>query len=469
MRLRTRLLLALAYVVLLAIVAIEVPLALDLRNRVNAEVRTQADSQADLVAASAVDLLAGSDRGRLENVVDSAARSVRGRVIVVGPRGGVLADSSAPVATGGSFANRPEVAAALRGDARQTTRHSDSLGADLLATAVPIVRGRQVVGAVRITQGIAEVNAAVRRTLVELVLVGVAVLLMGLAFGALIAGQIARPLRRLERTAKRVAAGELDAQAAEEGSAEQRSLAASFNEMTARVRELLEAQRRFVADASHQLRTPLAGLRLRLEAARARHPGDRDVEAAEAEVERLARIVDDLLTLSRAGERSASATRCALADAARRAGDRFAAAAERANVELRVADEAPEAMGWCVPSELDRVLDALVENALLYGASGGEVEIAVRPGAIEVRDRGPGLAPDEEQDVFERFHRGSAARAGTPGTGLGLPIARTIARAWGGEVLLTARSGGGTLAILVVPDDDATGRDPVAARDEVPA
>ena len=131
------------------------------------------------------------------------------------------------------------------------------MAADILATAVPIVRHGEVVGAVRITQRISDVHHAVRRSLVELVLVGAAVLLMGLLAGSLIARQIARPLRRLERTARSIAAGELEARALEEGSAEQRSLAVSFNEMTARLRELLDAQQRFIADASHQLRTPL--------------------------------------------------------------------------------------------------------------------------------------------------------------------------------------------------------------------
>lgn len=452
MSLRTRLVLALAYVVLLAIVALEIPLALDLRDRVDAEVRSQADGQADLVAASSVELLQPSDRGRLEAVVLSAARTVRGRVIVVDPSGEVLADSSASVRRDTTYRNRPEVAAALRGSARQTTRRSNSLATDILATAVPVVRGRAVVGAVRITQGISDVNHAVRRTLVELVLVGIAVLLIGLVAGALIAGQIARPLRRLERTARRVARGELDARASEEGSAEQRSLAASFNEMTARVRELLDAQRRFVADASHQLRTPLAGLRLRIEAATARQPGDRDLRAADAEVQRLARIVDDLLALSRAGEHSPPAAACQLTDGARRAVNRFQEAAERAGIRLRMVDEAPGSVGRCTPAELDRILDALIENALVYGA--GEVEVAVLPGVIEVRDRGPGPSPGEEEAVFDRFHRGSASHLHS-GTGLGLSIARALARDRGGDVTLRARDGGGAVAAVVVPQDVA--------------
>ena len=307
-----------------------------------------------------------------------------------------------------------------------------------------------MIGAVRITQSISDVNGAVRRTSFELVLVGAAVLLMGLLAGSLIARQIARPLRRLERTARRIAAGELDARALEEGSAEQRSLAVSFNEMTARLRELLDAQQRFVADASHQLRTPLAGLRLRIEAAAAETDGNRNLQAADAEVERLARIVDDLLALSRGAEAGPAAASAALADGAQRAADRFRVAAEKAGRRLRVIDEAPGAIGRCTPAELDQMLDVVVENALAYGR--GDVELAVLPGVIEVRDRGAGMTPGEEEQVFDRFHRGSASHI-NPGTGLGLAIARTIARRRGGDVTLRAREGGGAVAAIVVPAD----------------
>jgi signal transduction histidine kinase len=79
------------------------------------------------------------------------------------------------------------------------------------------------------------------------------------------------------------------------------------------------------------------------------------------------------------------------------------------------------------------------------------VEVRSAPGALEVLDRGPGLAPDEVTAVFERFHRGHAGRAGPAGTGLGLAIARELARRWGGEVTLVNRDGGGARAVVTVP------------------
>lgn len=415
--------------------------------------RSQAAGQADVLAATAADLLARPGRGGLQPLVTSAAVTVRGRVIVVDARGRVLADSSA-TAIGSNYTSRPEVLAALRGSRQQRVRHSASVGADLLATAVPIMRSGRVAGAVRVTQSVASVHRAVRTTIFELILVGATVLLVGLAAGALLAAQIARPLRRLERAARQVAHGDLEARAEEEGSMEQRSLARSFNEMTGRLTALLAAQRRFVADASHQLRTPLTGLKLRLEAlgvSAAGTPAAAQVEAASAEVDRLARVVDELLVLSRTGEASPDGASCDLAAAARDAADRFRDAARARGVVLRATATGSGAVGWCARGDLDRALDALVGNALAYAAQGGEIDVVALPGLVEVRDRGPGPAVGEEETVFERFHRGAAAHDAPSGTGLGLSIARSLARGWGGEATLRARPGGGAVAALVVP------------------
>ena len=98
--------------------------------------------------------------------------------------------------------------------------------------------------------------------------------------------------------------------------------------------------------------------------------------------------------------------------------------------------------------DVDRALDSLVENALNYSPAGGEVQVLVVGGVLDVLDRGEGLATGEETDVFERFHRGHAGRAGPPGTGLGLAIARELVQRWGGAVTLTPRPGGGVLASL---------------------
>lgn len=438
----------------LAIVALEVPLAVSTADRVDAEIRSQARGQADVVASSASEIVDPPDRAALDTLVASAARSVRGRVIVVNARGTLLADS-AGARPGASYADRPEIARALRGEADQRERRSDTLDQTLLATAVPVVEDGATVGAVRITQSMAAVDRAVRRAWIGLAGVGVLVLLLGLGVGALIAGQIARPVTRLEQVARRVGDGDLGARAPVEGSAEQRTLAVAFNEMTARVQRLVASQREFVADASHQLRTPLTGLRLRLEEVRAENDDPQvrdDVDAALAEVDRLAVMVAELLELSRAGERDAPADVVQLGEVAERAAERWAAEAAGRDQTVRAdVDEAADAAAVVSRADIDRVLDVLVENALHYAPAGTAVTITARPGEVTVRDEGPGLADGEAELVFERFHRGTAGRRGPGGTGLGLPIARELAGRWDGTVTLDNDADGGALARVTLP------------------
>ena len=195
---------------------------------------------------------------------------------------------------------------------------------------MPILERGQIVGAVRVTQSVEAVNDAVRRSVVGIVLLGLAVLALGIVAGALIARRIARPIGRLAVAADEVAAGDLDVRAPVEGTAEQRRLAQSFNEMTGRVGRMLGSQREFVADASHELRTPLTGLRLQLEEIEHIARTGEEREAAEAalhEVDRLAAIVEELLVLSRAGEHELPAERIELSDAADRAAGRWERAA----------------------------------------------------------------------------------------------------------------------------------------------
>jgi signal transduction histidine kinase len=454
--LRTGLLAAMAYVLLLAILALGVPLALNVRDRVDSEVRSQARSQADIVAATASDLI--GDEVALRSLARTAAESARGRVVIVDRRGRVLADSAGVADSDESYADRPEIAAALDGRTFQETRASDTLDEELLATAVPILDDARPGGAVRVTQSVDAVGRAVRRSVAGLALLAVVVLALGLTVGALIARRIARPLARLDATAREIADGDLERRAPVEGTTEQRSLARSFNTMTGRLAQALQAQRQFVADASHQLRTPLTGLRLRLEEARA-ESADRaaraEIDQGIREVDRLSAMVEELLVLSRAGEVGAQgeAEVLDLGREAAAAGRRWSGPAREGGVGLEVRHGNGALPVRASRAALERAIDALVENAIRYSPAGTEVEIVAGQRAVEVRDRGPGLQPGEEQAVLQRFHRGSAGRHGPSGTGLGLAIAQELAGTWGGELRISNRDdGAGARAILTWSD-----------------
>src|SRR4051812_21623886 len=465
-------LLAFAYVLVLMLVALEVPLALNLSKRVDAEVRAQAADQARVVASSAAGRL--DDRAALAPIVRTAANAAGGRVIVVDSAGRLLVDSAAPAApaapaAGGSYATRPEIRTALAGRTAQGERHSASLHEDILFTALPIVEGGRREGAVRVTQSLNAVRTEVRNDILALVGLGLAALGLGLVVAWVLAGYLARPLRGLTAAARRVEAGDLDARAEEAGAREHREVAHAFNDMTERLGQSMAAQRDFVANAAHQLRTPLTGLRLRLEAAGLKADGPalrRDLEAGEREAERLARTVTDLLTLAREGQRPATVAPLDLRAAAEAALDRWISVADERGCELELRDRGTGAPIAASAEDTGVILDNLIENAIEHTAAGTTVTVerGAAPGAgvIAVADRGPGLEPGEEEHVFDRFFRGSSRAERPRGSGLGLTIVRVLARRWGGDATIANRPEGGARAVVRLPlaavDDTADTR-----------
>jgi two-component system, OmpR family, sensor kinase len=455
MSLRLQLLLAFAYVLLLIIVALEVPLALSLARRIDAEVKNDAATQAFRVAANASGRI--GNRKELAALVRRSARDLGGRVLVVDRRGRLVADSGGqPLGRTYGSPSRPEIGQALAAGRAQGERHSDTLGEDLLYTAVPVTNNGHVVGAVRVTQSLSAVHAKIRRGVLALVAIGGFALVVGLALAWFLASSLSRPLRNLAATARRVEGGDLSARADAAGAKEQREVSAAFNDMAERLGAVLDAQREFVANASHQLRTPLTGLRLRFESARGKAGADasRELEAAEQEVERMASLLTSLLTLARDGDKPASGDAVSLARAAERAHERWAPTAAQDGRELELVGSG-EATITASEEDLAILLDNLIENALRYSPAGGRVSIGWRSDGRRVRigveDEGPGIDEDESERVFERFYRGSASRGGEDGTGLGLNVVEALARRWDGEATLTNRPEGGARAEIVLP------------------
>jgi signal transduction histidine kinase len=263
---------------------------------------------------------------------------------------------------------------------------------------------------------------------------------------------VVEPLRRLDEQALALGHGDLAARASVVGGPpEVVSLAATFNEMAAQLDALVTAQRRFVSDASHQLRTPLTALRLRLENLDPTEPTAMATTqgAALDEVARLTRLVDGLLSLARAENHRPELE---LLDVAAVTAERHAAwaplAAER-GVELRAPDPAP-VLAAAVPGHVEQILDNLIDNALEATTAGGHVVLRVAPaaGGIEVHvvDDGPGLSDDERSHAFDAFWT-RANGASSKGAGLGLAIAAQLARTSGGSLRLDRSATGGIDAV----------------------
>ena len=434
MSLRVRLLAAFAYTLLIVIVALEVPLATNVGDRIDAEVEADSAAQAQVVAVSAAEQLAAP--AQLQPIVDDASNRLGGPVAVVDGRGGLLASSpAASVQPGATYATpeRPELLGALNGEIDQVQRDGS------LFTAVPIVRGGRTRGALQVEQDLGPVDTAVREDVAALVGIGFLALALGLGVAWILAGTIARPIHALAGVARSMAGGDLGARAEPKGSSEQVEVATAFNEMADRLEAVHESQRAFVADASHQLRTPLTGLRLRLEAAQAK-TGDEaagDIAAAEREADRLATVVADLLALA-SSEEPAEPQRADVREAVRSALSRWRDPAAESAHELEV-HEGPVLVVGAGERDLALMLDNLIENALKYSPRGSIVDLAwhghTGAGIIAVANEGGPLSDEDLAGAFERFHRGAGTRR-DGGTGLGLPIVAALARRSGGDARL---------------------------------
>jgi signal transduction histidine kinase len=238
-------------------------------------------------------------------------------------------------------------------------------------------------------------------------------------------------------------------------------LGLTFNDLLDRLERALGQQRQFLADAAHELRTPIARLRSQLELAE--RPGAAALTSAavaglHADLERMATMLDELLQLARAdaGERTLQPARLFVDDVAHEATAAWRAVAERRGLALEFQVPEQEVPVVADPVLLRRLLDTLLDNAIRYSPSGGRIEVTARAddghAVIDVADRGIGIPGDERARLFERFFRGRLARQKAPeGSGLGLPIARWIAERHGGTVELLPREGGGTLARVTLP------------------
>jgi signal transduction histidine kinase len=314
-----------------------------------------------------------------------------------------------------------------------------------MATAVPIQDEQRLLGAVRVTRSVQQVNDNVRNVTLGLVAIGIAALAAGmlLAFG--LAGSLSRPLTRLAAAAKRLGEGDLSARAGEVGGAsEVEGLGHSFDDMADRLERSVQAQREFVANASHQLRTPLTAMKLQLEGAIADAPTDElrtRLEATDREVDRLSGIVDRLLVMAQEIEEGGSAN-VDLGEAMDRAVARWS---ERAvDRDSTVVARGDGGSARVDPTDLDQILDNLLDNATAYAPGEVTLESGGANGRVfvAVQDRGPGIASDDLERVTERFYRGRGVPSG--GSGLGLAIARQLAEKWGGALSVESVDGEGT-------------------------
>jgi signal transduction histidine kinase len=446
------------YVTLTIVVlaALEIPLGIQYGRSERRDLTNRIARDALTMATFAEDPLERGIRKAPVGLVRAARdyqQSPGGRVVVVDKNGLSIVDTQEPIGRNLRTATRLEIAKALHGNVASGIRHSNTLGTDLIYVAVPVASAGHIRGAVRITYPTSALDSRVTRYWLLLAAIGGVVLAAATVVGLRFARTLTRPLSALEQAAATVGEGDLTARApADTGPPEVRAVAARFNETVERLDGLLHSQQEFVADASHQLRTPLTALRLRLENLERDVPPDarRDLEAALTEVERLARLVDGLLVLARADAATPATEPVDLATLTRARIDHWSLQAAERGVEL-VADIPPRLQALVTPGALEQVLDNLLANALAVSPPGSTVwargSDAGETVELRVSDEGPGMSTEQRARAFDRFWR-----AGPPGTGtgLGLAVVHRLVTADGGQVELREARGGGLEAVITL-------------------
>lgn len=423
---RRRLIVAIVAVAAATLALFAVPLAVVLRDgyRDQELLRLQRDTvaaarQIDLgtSAGDPVELPAGPDRIA---VYDATGRRVAGR-----------SDAG------------PARADRLVTDAMRLRRPTTRIGGGALVAAVPLLSGERVTGAIRAQRSDVVVERRTHRAWRALAAAAVVVLLVALLAAVLLGRRLARPLERVAAAARRLGDGDFSVRAPRGAVREVDAVADALDLTSARLEDLIARERAFSADASHQLRTPLAALRLELEALQftACHPAE--LERALIEVDRLQQTIDTLLAVARDHPRPDATCELVtlLSATEQRWRGRFADSARRLTLGLPDTN-VPVRAGEHVIRE---ILDVLLDNAARHGH--GTVDIVLRTidehwAEIAVSDQGPGFA-DDEQAAFAR------RSTSVDGHGIGLALARSLAHAEGGRLTITNPGAAPRIALVL--------------------
>ena len=450
---KIRLIGALVSVAFLILVVFSIPLASFVATVERERLVTALERDAFMLAGHAKETLnttAGAVLPSLQPFIEEYAIASRARIVVTNAAGLSIASSDPSVLIGTDFTNRPEVVKALTGVPAVGERKSATLGETLVFVAVPVLLGDSVLGVVRLSNPKSQIDEEVRNRVIGIVVAGLFTLLAAVGIAIPLALTIARPITKLTRRTERLADGDFSVRADDAtGPPEVRELSRSFNAMAGRLGLVIENQRHFASAASHQLRTPLTALRLRLEQAQELVPSDASVladtlDASRAEADRLQEMVEQLLALARLEGGSTATMSVNASEIARNRIEMWESLAAERGVRIsgRIAEHASCAV---IDGALEQIVDNYIDNALTVAPEGSEIVVSVVRSenhvVIDVIDAGPGLQPEQQDKAFERFWRG-AATTNSAGTGLGLAIVLQLATASGGTAELLPRIDG---------------------------
>ena len=457
---RARLTAAFMSIIFVMLLVQDIPLVNYLNTVEHNQITTSLERDAWRLAELTDTRMLNKDYAAITSEVKKYATNTGSRVIYINSLGIVVVSSDGSD-IGADYTNRPEITDALEGRATSGERESRAIADSLLYVAVPIESNGELTGAIRITFPGSIIDAEVSTRIRGILIVALLTLAVTLIATWLIANTITFRLRRLHKATIDLASGDLLVRVGEfkskGGSPEIRQLEAAFDTMVERLSSVLESQRSFASDASHQLRTPLTALRLKLENAvetlHDKNATEEAIESASNEVVRLQLLVDGLLALARLEGSTPQLFVINISEMIKSRIEMWTPLADERNIKIV---EEIELDLWAMSSNssIDQIIDAYLDNALDFAPDGSAIVVRAtqNEGSIHINiiDSGPGMTQEQIARAFDRFWRG---RADGTGTGLGLAIVARLADVIGGHAQLSQvfADGHGVNAELILP------------------
>ena len=425
--------------------------------------RTRQDSlSVERLAASAAPFFASARMEELHETLSTAASELGGRLIVVSPDGKVQLDTFALLE--GTKLTLPEVVTALTGEVSHAygIYPAQSSGEYAALCAARMTSGNETIGALLLSTPVTELRNAIVTVEQQLLTVFIAVASAAMIAALVFALTLTRPVKALTSAIRRMGRGDLSARVKVRASGEMKELADSYNAMAEKIENFDRSRSQFVSNASHELKTPLATMKILLENLiyQPEMPKDLQVEFMQDmnhEIDRLTGIITDLLTLTQMDSQSTALTEeeVDFSGLTEETLHTLRAAAARAGQQISDRIE-PDVTLTGDRSKLGQIIYNLIDNAIKYTPEGGEIRVTLasegRNAVLTVTDNGIGIPEDDQAHIFDRFYRVDKARSrATGGTGLGLSIVRQMVQLHGGEITVASAPEKGSVFTVTLP------------------
>ena len=416
-------------------------------------------SYANIIAERAAPYLPEQDTAYLNYLAEDFGENIGHRVLIFDSNGIILGDSSG--LNRGHKPTIPSVAASLQGESvSQTNRYPDF--GRLLYLAVPVAAGQQIVGAIFISADINDIDMRLAQTRNRLLLVAAGSAVFAFLLSLLLARIITVPVARLTRAAAKMSAGDYGCQVKVGSRDELGQLAASFNEMSKKIQREDEFRRQFIADASHELRSPVASLKVLVESLLLKPPESKEetmefLTDINGQLDRMSKLINDLLLLSKIEKNEASLNKEPVPIRQLLVEVKESLRPLAADKQIEITVTAGDGILW--PADRDMLYRAvynLADNAIKYSPANSQVQLISTADeeklAIRVKDQGIGISHEHLGKLFTRFYRVDKARErATGGVGLGLSIVQEIVNLHGGQISVTSVPGCGTEFVINLP------------------